>query len=522
VRNTIQGTKRKAHQPSRTRFGIRARLTLSYLVVILVAMGLSGFLLLSLLDRYFIQAMQSNLLTQAQITAQALMPGAVAGTITQTVSSPASNTLQQQSNNISLQAQNVSPQGVTSPVAGIDLSFLSNSSLQLSSQLDTRIRILDVTGRVIVDSVTADQGRILEGDLLVEEALAGKQSSHVEGAGGDATMSLALPWRTNGQLIGVIYLSQPLRDVTAVLHDLRLRWLLATVLALVLSVAAGIMLSGAITRPLYRLTEAAGAVADGKLDLRVPVQSNDELGLLSTAFNEMTGRLHASRQAQMDLVADVSHELRTPLTTVKGMVETLRDGAVDDLQVRDRFLASVDSETERMIRLVNDLLLLSRADSNALNLHPASCVMDTVITRTIERLRPLADRKRIALLYDAHNVALTVWADEDRVELVLVNLLDNAIKYSKPGGSVTVSLCLAQENQAKVAVQDEGVGISPEALSRIGERFFRVDRARSRDEGGSGLGLAIARALVEAQGGQLTLQSKEGQGTIATFTLPLA
>jgi signal transduction histidine kinase len=282
------------------------------------------------------------------------------------------------------------------------------------------------------------------------------------------------------------------------------------------------LLSGAITRPLYRLTEAAGAVADGKFDLRVAVQSRDELGQLSAAFNEMTGRLRASRQAQVDLVADVSHELRTPLTTVKGMVETLRDGAVDDLQVRDRFLASVDGETDRMIRLVNDLLLLSRADSSALDLQLGTFDIATVVARTLDRLRPLADKKHVSLLIDAQGGAMPVWADEDRVELILVNLVDNAVKYSKSGGNVAVSLRRTEEDMAKVEVKDEGVGISPEALSRIGERFFRVDRARSRDEGGSGLGLAIARALVEAQGGQLTLQSQEGQGTIVAFTLPIA
>ena len=512
----------RKHRFSRTPYGIRARLTLSYLVVIVVAMGLSGFLLLSLLERYFLQAMQDSLLAQAQITAQALTPGALAGTTAQAFPSSAYNTLQQQTSNYSLQTENVAPPGETSPLAGADLGYLSNSSLQLSTQLDTRIRILDVTGRVVVDSAQSGQGMSLAGDPLLAEALAGKQSSHVEGAGGGAAMALALPWQAGGRLIGVIYLSQPLRDVSAVLHDLRLRWLLATVLALVLSAGAGMLLSGAITRPLRRLTEAAGAVADGKLDLRVPVQSRDELGQLSVAFNEMTGRLRASRQAQVDLVANVSHELRTPLTTVKGMVETLRDGAADDLEVRDRFLASVDGETDRMIRLVNDLLLLSRADSGALDLQPGSFDLGPVVARTLDRLRPLADKKQVALLIDAQGGALPVWADEGRVELVLVNLLDNAIKYSRPGGSVAVSLRRAQGDMAQVKVRDEGVGIPPEALSRIGERFFRVDRARSRDEGGSGLGLAIARALVEAHGGQLSIQSQEGRGVVVTCTLPFA
>jgi two-component system OmpR family sensor kinase len=511
----------KKHQTFRTRFGIRARLTLSYLVVIIVAMGLSGFLLLSLLDRYFLQAMQDSLLTQAQITAQALAPGAFAGTLTQTLYSSASNTLQQQTNKIALQMQNVAPPSKPSPRAGTDLSYLSNSSLLLSNQLDTRIRILDITGKVVVDSAQFSQGLSLAGDPLVVDALVGKQTSRVEGGGVESVMTLVLPWRVGGRLIGVIYLSQPLRDVIAVLYDLRLRWLIATALALALSAGAGILLSTAITRPLFRLTEAARVVAEGDLDLKVPIRSNDEMGELSAAFNEMTERLRDSRQVQRDLVADVSHELRTPLTTVKGMVETLRDGAIDDLQVRDRFLASVDVETEHMIHLVNDLLLLSRADSNALNLRIASFYLGSVVTRVLERLRPLADKKAIALHSNIQGDAIQVSADEDRVELILVNLLDNAIKYSRPGGQATVSFRPASGNMAQIEVQDDGVGISLEAMTHIGERFFRVDKARSR-EGGSGLGLAIARALVEAHGGQITLRSEEGKGTIVTFTLPLA
>ena len=152
------------------------------------------------------------------------------------------------------------------------------------------------------------------------------------------------------------------------MRDLRLRWLLATAIALGLSGVVGLLLSGAISRPLRRLTAAAGAVAEGEFDQQVPVRTEDELGRLSRAFNEMTARLRAARQMQVDFVANVSHELRTPLTAIKGLVETLRDGAVDDTEVRDRFLETVEDETDRLIRLVNDLLILSRADSEALNL----------------------------------------------------------------------------------------------------------------------------------------------------------
>ncbi|MCP4514992.1 MAG: cell wall metabolism sensor histidine kinase WalK, partial [Delftia sp.] len=231
-------------------------------------------------------------------------------------------------------------------------------------------------------------------------------------------------------------------------------------------------------------------------------------------------RLRAARQMQVDFVANVSHELRTPLTSVKGTVETLRDGAVDDPEVRDRFLETVERETDRLIRLVNDLLILSRADSEALNLRRETLDLAELARVTVERLGPQAEEQGLALQVLASPSAPPAWADPDRVEQVLVNLLDNAIKYSRPGGSVTVRVEAGPEGQALAQVRDEGIGIPAADLARIGQRFYRADRARSRAQGGSGLGLAIARALVLAHGGQLWVESQENEGTGVSFTLP--
>ena len=497
---------------------IRLRLTLSHLVVIIIAMGLSGFLLLSFLDRYFLQAMEDSLAAQARITAQALIPGAM------TKGPPAepppdgadlpaaSNAIQQQQwSNLALQTANVAL-----PTDGVDLAYLADASLQLSTQLDTRIRILDAQGIVLVDSRQEEQGADLQADPSVARALEGQYASRTAGG----TMHLALPALVKDRLVGVVYLSQPLRDVTAVLNDLRARWLLSTAIALLLSGAVGLLLSRAIASPLRRLTAAAGAVAQGKFDQRVDVRSRDELGRLSRAFNDMTTRLQAARQMQVDFVANVSHELRTPLTSVKGTVETLRDGAVDDPEVRDRFLATVESETDRLIRLVNDLLLLSRADSEALNLRRKALDLGQLAQATADRLASQAEAQGLTLKVHVSPDAPLAWADVDRIEQVLVNLLDNAVKYSQPGGAVTVSIGAGPERAALVQVHDEGIGIPPGDLSSIGQRFYRADRARSRARGGSGLGLAIAQALVQAHGGKLWVESQENVGTVVSFTLP--
>jgi signal transduction histidine kinase len=333
---------------------------------------------------------------------------------------------------------------------------------------------------------------------------------------------VVLPVRVDDQVVGVVYLSQPLSDVAVVLHDLRTRWLLATGIALLLSGLVGLLLSGAITRPLRRLTTAAGAVARGQFDQQVPVRSGDEIGRLSQAFNDMTARLEAARQMQSDFVANVSHELRTPLTSIKGMLETLRGGAVYDPEVRDAFLETAESETDRLIRLVSDLMVLSRADSAALTLRRESTDVVGLVRATLDRLRPQAQAKELTLTVDAGLDTPRVRIDPDRIEQVLLNLLDNAIKYSRPGTDVVVKISSGPDRSVLVHVKDEGIGVPAEDLRYIGQRFYRADKARSRAEGGSGLGLAIARALVEAHGGRLWLESQEGQGTQVSFSLPSA
>jgi len=495
---------------------LRIRLTLSHLLVIVVAMGVLGALLLEGTGRYFLQAMEESLLAQARITAQALVSGGLVGPDGSGLNA-ASNTIQQQSSNYWVQAQNVAPLTDTAALNGSDLAPYANASLQLSTQLDTRIRILSAQGTVLVDSLQEQQGQALAGDVVAQQALAGRAASRTDSLlAPQAAMHAALPVLADGQVVGAVYLSQPLRDVTIVLRDLALLWLLATAVALVLSGVVGGLLSRAVARPVRDLTTAAQAVAGGALGTRVAAQSPDEIGRLGRAFNEMTARLQEARQSQTDFVANVSHELRTPLTSIKGTVETLRDGAVEDVAVRDHFLATVEGETDRLIRLVNDLLLLSRVDSDALPLHCRPLDLAEVARVAVERLAPLARARGVTVRVEAPPDLAPVQADPDRLAQVLVNLVDNAVKFSPPGGAVTVRVSQVGE-RLQIQVQDEGPGIPPEELNRVGQRFYRADRARSRAEGGSGLGLSIARALVQAHGGELRIASTAGQGTVVTM-----
>jgi signal transduction histidine kinase len=516
---------------------IRTRLVLSHLFVIFVAMAISGFLLLSFLERYFVDAMERSLLTQAQLTAQALIPGATAHVWEESQDLAAANVLgQQQLSNISLQmAQQAVPTSsppspAPTPWSDSPLASLSDVTLSLSAELETRIRILDQQGIVLVDSMDGeDVGRDLSGVEEVAEALSGQPGRAIRlaesriGIGG-RTMYVAASISMDRQVVGAVYLSQSMSDLLAVIYDLRWRLLISTGVAAVVASAAGLLLSRALTRPIRQLTLAADEVARGNLERQVPVRAADEIGRLGQAFNRMVAQLRATERMRTDFVSNVSHELRTPLTAIKGLVETLRDGAVDDRQVRDRFLATMEDETDRLIRLVNDLLVLSKADSQALKLKRKPLDVRDLLERSVHKLAPQLEEKGILVEVSASDGPQLVLADADRIEQVLVNLLDNAIKYSPEKGWITVAIDdegLAPE-MVSIAVRDEGLGIPAGDLPRVFERFYRVDRARARDGGGSGLGLSIAKAIVEAHGGEITLRSEEGQGTTVRFTLPRA
>jgi signal transduction histidine kinase len=230
----------------------------------------------------------------------------------------------------------------------------------------------------------------------------------------------------------------------------------------------------------------------------------------------MLTRIEQLFHAQQRFVADVSHELRSPLTAVRGNMDLLRRGAANDPEERAQVLGAIDSEVERMSRLVSDLLLLARSDSGVtLEKHPVE--LDTLLLDVYRQAQLTARSVRIAL--GAEDQAI-VMGDRDRLKQVLLNLVDNAIKYTPAGGEVTLSLT-KDDQWVRISVQDTGIGVAPEDVPHLFDRFYRVDKARSRDAGGTGLGLAIAKSVVDAHGGRITVDSKAGQGSIFTVWLPL-
>ena len=502
---------------------LTTRLVLSQLLLISVAMAMLIFVLLSLVQSYFVQAALDSLLIQARLSAQMVTPGGITplNNIQQSQLPSASNSVQNNSQSPSaLQVQNAAP-----PTATLNLSpslpALSNS-FRLSLDLETRVRVVNARGVVESDSAGTDIGQTVSDVAAVKAALANQESSYVEGD----TVIAAVPLLRQNRVVGAAFLSQPLRDVSNVMADLRVRLLISAAIALAFAALVGVFLARGIARPVRQLTSAANELAQGDFDYPLDTTAPDELGDLARAFHSMSGDLQQMLQARTDLVANVSHELRTPLTAIKGLVETLRAGAVEDTAVRDTFLASIEQQTDRLTRLVNDLLILSRADSQALALQIRPMDLTALARSCVLQLTPKAAAAQVSL--NVEGPETTVQVDPDRIQQVLVNLLDNAIRFSPPGGTVNISVS-HEADSARVAVSDQGPGISEAEQARVFERFYRGDKSRtrqgdgqdgSRDGGGAGLGLSIAEALARAHGGDIGIQSTPGHGTTVWFTLP--
>jgi signal transduction histidine kinase len=307
----------------------------------------------------------------------------------------------------------------------------------------------------------------------------------------------------------------------------------ALLIAVSLASIAGGYLAQQIAHPLEGLADAAISITNGNLRVRAPANSKiKELQGLGQTFNSMTESLRQSDEAKKTFIANVTHELRTPLTVIKGTIETLEDGALDDLKGRRPLLTSMGRETDRMIRLVNELLILTRADAGALQLeiHPVDLLEHA--KQRCDYLMNLSTRKNIKIITRSDNnsqskslapeeaaSSFMVLADPDRLSQVLDNLLDNAIRHSPPSSTITVKITRST-NSVDCSISDEGTGIPAEHLPFIFERFYRVDKSRDRKDGGTGLGLAIARALVQAHGGTISAYNDEGKGATITFRMP--
>lgn len=294
----------------------------------------------------------------------------------------------------------------------------------------------------------------------------------------------------------------------------------AALAALAVALVVSLFISRSLAAPLRAMTHASQRVAEGHYSERVPAGGSDELGQLAGSFNSMAAKLEQVEAMRRRLIGDVAHELRTPLTAIKGSMEGLVDGI---LPATPETFEQVAAETERLNRLVDDLQELSRVESGAFTLDRAPVSLPELAGTAHKRLERAFAAKGVTLALDLPAGLPSLRADTDRLLQVLTNLLNNALQYTPPGGRVTLSVA-ARRGDVVFRVADTGVGIPAEHLPHLFDRFYRLDKSRSRQSGGgSGVGLTICKVLVEAHGGRIWAESAgEGQGSAFLFTLPIS
>ena len=579
---------------------IQWRITFSFVLLIVVSMGMLGLYLANSTRSSQLDNLRSQLENEARITAEASSPGFLSQ----------------------------DKKGV-----------LDALTKRLGEQTDTRVTLIALDGTVLGDS--EEDPAIMENHATrpeIRDALStgSGESTRYSTTLGQKMMYVAVPISHQGEVLGIARVSLPLTAVESLVHRVTVSIIAATAIAALLGILAAWVIARITTRPIRKLTIASRKIASGELEQKITIEARDEVGELAHAFNEMSsklkemvetisgdrarlatildnmadgvimtdiegnismannaaGKLFGIKNTDManrhlievvrdheidevlklclktaetqsaqyesgtskrylrviaipiahddlsdslllfqdltelrnlqttrrELIGNISHEFRTPLAGIKAMVETLRDGAVDDKKVARDFLTRMDDEVERLTQIVAELTELSRIETGKAELSLEPVNLNLLIEEVIIQLSHQVERQQLSVDKKFAADLRSVQADKERVRQVVVNLIHNAIKFTSPGGKITVAT-QTHGGSVTVDISDTGIGIAKNDLPHIFERFYKVDRARSG--GGTGMGLAIAKHVVEAHGGKIRVQSEEGKGSTFSFSLSL-
>ncbi len=460
---------------------IRFRMTITYLLVIVAVMLVTGLILLNMLEQYYLSSEEENLERTGKLAAQFIF---------------------------------------TYLRDGADSVLLSSAAENFSRQINARVIIVNPQYTVLGDSLRVGGylGNRLERPEI-KEALEGRVGRNIQysNLSSQWVLQLAVPVERDNILQGAVFLSASLDPVHETLAAVRSFLFFSTIAAMLLAGMLVVLFAHHLTGPIKELTVAAQQMAEGNLDQKIAVSSRDEIGRLAEQFNIMAARLKDMNLRLTRFVADVSHDLRTPLASIHVCLQSLQNYEMSPEQQKE-FLQDINQETQRLIYLVEDLLDLTRRQEVADKREIIS--LGQILEEVAELTRPRLERKEQQFFTHIPTDLPFFHVSPESLKRVLFNLLDNSIKFTPPGGWIKLSARMG-EGKTEVTVEDTGCGIPPECQELIFERFYRVDKSRSRYLGGTGLGLAISREIVEQYGGQISVKSQEGKGSVFSFSLPI-
>ena len=393
------------------------------------------------------------------------------------------------------------------------------ASLELALNQEDKVTfVFDHQAHITYQSKQTDIEEVIINRTLIQQALNGEEVTKKIRANNRHMFVVAVPMHIES-------VAEPAHVIVSILHgfdrdasQIKIINLIALLITVVFTGVIIFFVSRKITSPLRELNHVVLKFAKGDFSKKLRVTTNDEIGQLGSSVNYMAKELSSIEQMRKDFVANVSHDLRSPLTSIKGFIVALLDGTIPD-QKRSHYLTIMKGETERLIKLVNDLLDMTKLESNELQIHQKSYNLSEQVRLVIGKMEPDLS-KHLLEIEIPEDCDYYVYADADRIEQVLINLLQNAIHFSKQQAKIVVRIH-HRNGEAVITIEDHGKGISEEELELIWERFYKVDKSRTNNLG-TGIGLSIVKQIIDLHDSEIYVESKVDKGTKFTFTLPLS
>ncbi|MEZ4357331.1 MAG: ATP-binding protein [Eubacteriales bacterium] len=409
---------------------------------------------------------------------------------------------------------------VVSTVISDDSDGMYNLVLTRAKNTGGRYLIVNKAGTVIADSQSKLNGQILYLDEVEKVLSNGEVNAYsYHNIDGEWAVYYVNEITDEGSLIGAMVYQSSIQTLINSMNDLTVKIIVISIACCLIVIVLSIITSDYITRPIIKLKKAAIDISTGNFNQRVKVSGRDEIAELAQAFNEMTKRLEDIDITRSEFVSNASHELRTPLSSIKILVESLIYQQDVPKETYDEFLTDINKEIDRLNNIISDLLNIMKLEGEEVLVCKENVSLKDILLDTMNLLKPLADQQRIHITLDADEDVL-IECDPLKIHQAVNNLADNAIKYTNTGGLITIRLKRLNDF-AVIEVEDTGVGISQEDMQLIFERFYRVDKARSRKTGGTGLGLYIAKKIAIMHGGSLDVVSEEGKGSAFILSIPV-
>ncbi|MDF2589203.1 MAG: hypothetical protein K0S41_3044 [Anaerocolumna sp.] len=398
------------------------------------------------------------------------------------------------------------------------ISEINTELNRMAGIYDGRIIVVDSKLNILKDTFGIEDGNILISENVIK-CLSG--TTNISESKQDNYVELTIPITHNNtkEIIGVILMSFSNKNIHLISTMLYQKATILFITTAILILVFAFFYSGVFTKPFINLKKAIGHLTEGYMDDEVKVNGFHEIDQISNSLNQMLLRMKNLEKSRQEFVSNVSHELKTPLTSVKVLADSLLMQENVPSELYREFLVDIAEEIERENKIINDLLSLVKLDKTASEMNITSISINELLELVLKRLRPIAKKNNIELIFESFRPVIAE-VDEVKLTLALSNLIENAIKYNVEDGWVRVSLN-ADHKYFYVKVADSGIGIPEDAQDFIFDRFYRVDKARSRGTGGTGLGLSITKNAIHMHKGAIKVYSKENEGTTFTVRVPI-